>query len=61
MEEKTICFMYFCRNWGTEECRPDVSKWKFMGRLRENEGVVLSPAKEEVDEICSKCEARKVK
>ena len=61
MEEKTVCFMYFCKNWGSEECYPEVRKWKFMDGLRENEEVVLKPVKEEVDEICSNCEARKVK
>jgi hypothetical protein len=61
LEEKEVAFMYFCRNWGTEVCHPEVSKWKYMSRLRENEGVVLSPSKEDVDEICRNCKARKVR
>ena len=61
MKEEMLSFMYACRNWGTEECHREVSKWRSMEGMRENEGVVLSPAKKEVDEICINCEARKVR
>jgi len=53
--------MYACRNWGTEECHPEVSKWKSLESMRENEGVILNPPKEEVDEICRNCPALKIR
>jgi hypothetical protein len=61
LEERTLSLMHVCRNWGTEECHRDVSKWKSMDGMRENEGVVLSPAREEVDEICRNCPALKIR
>lgn len=61
LEEKEIAFMHSCLNWGAEVCNHEVSKWKSLENMRENEGVVLSPAKEEVDEICQICEARKTR
>jgi len=61
LEEGAQILMHVCRNWGTEVCNRDVSKWISMEGMRDNEGVIVRPIKEEVDEICSNCEARKVK
>jgi hypothetical protein len=53
--------MYACRNWGTEESHREVSKWKSLERLRENEGVILYPIREEVNNICQNCKALKIR
>jgi len=61
LERITLSLMYACRNWGTEECHHEISKWKSMDRMRENEGVILSPINEEADEICRNCKAQKIR
>ncbi len=53
--------MYACRNWDTEKCHREVSKWKSMEGLRDNEGIILSARKEEVDEICRNCPSLKLR
>ncbi|TET70315.1 MAG: hypothetical protein E3J56_08240 [Candidatus Aminicenantes bacterium] len=61
MEERTLSLMHVCRNWGTEECHREISKWRSMERMREKEGIILSPIKEKVDEICRNYKARKIR
>jgi len=61
LEERAQSLMYACRNWDTEKCHREVSKWKSMEGLRDNEGIILSARKEEVDEICRNCPSLKLR
>jgi len=49
--------MDVCRNWGTEGCHPDISKWKSIAEIEEGEENITRPAKEELNNVCRNCKA----
>jgi len=54
-------FMHICKNWGTENCHPDVSNWSHPKQIENSENIPTGPVGEELknlDEICKKCDSR---
>ena len=52
-------YMHFCKNWGSEECHPDVRKHRDAKELKSGEEIPLWPVgkeQERLEEICKKCE-----
>lgn len=47
--------MDVCRNFGEEDCHPDISKWKLASPIDEGEEIPVTPVKRETDEICNNC------
>lgn len=52
-------FMHYCKNWGSEDCHPNVSKVKYPKEIDSGEEIPTWPYGKEqrkLDEICEECE-----
>jgi len=59
MEETRERIIFSCKNWGNENCNPEVGKHRNPKELKPGEGIPLWPVGEEqkrLDVICKICE-----
>jgi len=53
--------MDVCRNFGEEDCHPDICKWKLASKIEEGEEIPKRPIKRDTDKICKNCRALSIR
>ena len=52
--------MLFCKNWGSENCHPEIRELKMPKEIKDGDSIPLWPTQDEAkefDHICKTCES----
>jgi len=45
----------YCVNYGSLDCIPEVSKWRYAKELEDEEPIPIKPLPRELNEVCKEC------